>query len=453
MTDTAALADFIATTSYADIPGDVATIAKSAIRDHIGVVLLGGTSAVGNTIRQYAIDTYPGDEATILGGGRANRLGAALANGSFAHIDDFDDTYESIVIHPSAPIVPAALAIAEAEDCTGTEFITAISVGAEVLYRVGQSVYPEHYHNGWHITATVGTLGAAAATASLLDFSAKECRQVLGIAASNAPNSLKRNMGSTIKLTYPGQGAQRGVESALLVTAGITANDAVFEGKNGYCAAMAPGRSETPTIDTTELGSDWALRDLGFKLYPSPVITQTIISTLESVLESEDTQPEDISDIEVFIDDSIDVLKGPTITTGYEGKFSIEFLLALVLVEGSVRPQHFSDDMVADDRIRAAMDRISTKYVNGLFENTYFDYGTRLKITTEDGREITRGQRNPFGMPSNPASDERLREKFVDCATTVFDRIVVDDLNQHIMAIDEPGSITAVFDILAAPTE
>lgn len=447
MSATTTLATFVDSTTIDDVPPDVRDLARRCLRDHVGVALLGSESDAGEQMREYATTAFPGTAATVIGGGTATPQGAALANGTFAHVDDYDDTFDSIVIHPSTPVAPAALAAAEDEDGTGAELLTALVVGSEVLYRVGHAVYPEHYDNGWHLTATVGTFGAAAAAASIYGLETDAIERAFGIAGSNAPTSLKRNMGSEIKLTHPGQGAQRGLEAAIMARAGWTANQQVLDGEKGYPDVMAPGRADT-SVDTDGLGDTWALPDVGFKLYPSAIVTHAGIYALEYLLANEEIDPDEIESIDIEVDESIDVLKHPTLAGPFEAKFSFEFCLGLIVARGSVEPSAFSDPTLADESVQRAMDLVSVVPVSGLFGSEYFGYGARVRVETANGAVYTREQPTPPAMPYEPSDDAALEEKFYACAETVLDEERVTALNDELMTLGDAGTLDPVFELL-----
>ena len=447
MAATTTLARFVEETGIDDVPPDVRALARRCLRDHIGVALLGSESDPGERMREYATTAFTGTTATVIGGGTATPHGAALANGTFAHVDDYDDTFDSIVIHPSTPVAPAALAAAEAENATGMELLTALVVGSEVLSRVGHAVYPEHYDNGWHLTATVGTFGAAAAAASIYGLEADTIERAFGIAGSNAPTSLKRNMGSEIKLTHPGQGAQRGIEAVTMARAGWTANRRVFDGEKGYPDVMAPGRSDT-SVDTDGLGDRWALQDVGFKLYPSAIVTHAGIHALESLLAEEGIDPDRIESIDVEVDESIDVLKHPPLGGPFDAKFSFEFCLGLVVAYGSVRPSAFADSTLTEEPIRRAMDLVSVVPVSGLFGSEYFGYGARVRVETVDGAVYLRDQRRPPAMPYEPSDDAALEEKFRACAGTALGAEAVATLNDELVSLGDGGTLCSVLRLL-----
>src|SRR6056297_403959 len=330
---TEALAAFVSETELSDVPEPPRQKAKEAITDLVGVALYGSHHDIGDRITAFVETESTGDAATMFARGRASATGAALANATYGHAVDYDDTFECIVIHPTSPTVSAALAAAEATDATGADVLTAYLVGVDVAYRTGHSTYPSHYDNGWHSTGTVGTFGAAAAAASVLGLDVDEVRHAFGIAAS-ASSALKKNFGTMTKPLHSGHAAQMGLRAALLADKGFTADRNVFEGELGYGHVMTPDGSYDPTELTNDLGETWAVMDIGYKPYPSGVITHAAMDAFREVLVEHDLGPDDVERVVVSLDDAASkMLHHENPSTGLEAKFSIEFCLASVLRE------------------------------------------------------------------------------------------------------------------------
>jgi 2-methylcitrate dehydratase PrpD len=436
MAETHTLAEFAVTTTFDDIPSDVVERAKRAIKDYVGVALYGSQHAVGDRISSYVEWCLSGDDATVLGRGTASPPGAALANGAFGHAIDYDDTFESIVIHPTSPVFPAALASVEMADGSGRDALTAYIVGCEAAFRTGHATYPSHYDNGWHSTGTVGTFGAAAAAASALGLSVEETEYAFGIAAS-CSSSLKKNFGTMTKPLHAGHAAQMGVRAALLADAGFTADDAVFEGDIGYGRVMTPGGEYDPSAITDGLGERWAVDDIGYKPYPSGVITHAAMDALREVVEREDLQPDDVESVRVALDDAAsEMLIHADPSDALQAKFSIEFCLTAILRERDAGVREFSDEYVADPRTRAVMATVEREFEPNLFGGEFAGYGARVTLTTTDGEEYVGIEKYAPGSPNNPVSDERLDAKFFECAEPTVGRdraatiaAAIDDLD------------------------
>jgi 2-methylcitrate dehydratase PrpD len=419
MTETHSLAEFLADVTLGDVPDQVVGNAKRAIRDYVGVALYGSQHGVGERIASYVDRGLSGDEAAVLGHGTASPPGAALANGTFGHAIDYDDTFESIVIHPTSPAFPAALAGTQVAGGSGRDVLAAYVVGVEAAFRTGHATYPSHYDNGWHSTGTVGTFGAASAAASALGLDVEDIEHALGIAAS-CSSSLKKNFGTMTKPLHAGHAAQMGVRAALLADAGFTADDAVFEGDIGYGRVMTPGGDYDPTEMTHDLGETWAVDDIGFKPYPSGVITHAAMDALRDVVERAGLTPADVETIRVALDDAAsEMLIHADPDDALQAKFSIEFCLAAILREGEAGVREFSDEYVADPRTREVMALVERAFEPNIFGGEFAGYGARVTVTTTTGEEYVATEKHAPGSPNNPLSEGRLDAKFRQCARPV----------------------------------
>ncbi len=441
MGETRILAEFIAQTSFGEIPADIETKAKEAITDMVGVSLYGSQHAVGDHVVSYVETMFPGEQATLLGGGTASPAGAALANGTVAHAVDYDDTFESIVIHPTGPVFSAALAMAESVGATGRDVLTAYVIGVETAYRTGQSVYPSHYDTGWHSTGTAGCFGAVAAAASLAALSATEIQHALGTVASQS-SALKKNFGTMTKPLHPGHAAQMGVRATVLAESGFTADTAIFEGDIGYGAAMTVGDTYDPSEITAGLGDHWAVADIGYKPYPSGVITHAAMDALRNLLLEQQLDTDDIESVTVTLDPAAsEMLHHESPETGLEAKFSIEFCLAAVLRDRDPGIHEFTDEYVTEAETETQMAKIYRDFQPDLFGGDFANYAARLSITTGDGTEFTTEERYAPGSPNNPISEERLRAKFHACAESVLSAEAATSVYQAIETLETEGAL------------
>lgn len=441
MGETQSLAEFIVATPFEAFPADVVAKSKEAIADLVGVALYGSQHGVGERITSYVERASPGDDATMLGRGTASTSGAALANGTFGHAVDFDDTFETIVIHPTSPVFSAALAMGETVGAPGRDILTGYVVGVEAAYRTGHSVYPAHYENGWHSTGTVGTFGAAAAAASVIDLSVEETRHALGIAASGS-SSLKKNFGTMTKPLHSGHAAQVGVRAAMLAAEGFTADVDVLEGQIGYGNVMTMDGSYDASAMTEDLGESWAVMDIGYKPYPSGVITHAAMDALRTLLLEHDLEADDVDDVTVALDDAAsEMLHHENPETGLEAKFSIEFCLAAVIRELDPGVHEFTDEYVNAPETRAEMQKVSRAFEKNLFGGSFANYAAKVTLTTTGGDEYTTAERHAPGSPNNPLSDDRLKRKFDECAAVVLSAEESDTAYDAVSTLDDDGSV------------
>lgn len=447
MDETEVLAENVERTTYDDISADALADAKRAIRDVVGVALYGSHHEVGELVTGYVERSFGIGEATLIGRGTTTGPGAALANGAYAHAIDYDDTFESIVIHPSGPVFSAALAATETVDGTGTDLLTGYVVGVEVAYRVGHSTYPNHYDHGWHSTGTAGSFGAAAAAGSVLGLSVDELRHAFAVVASSS-SSLKKNFGSMTKPLHPGHAAQMGVRGALLAEAGFTGDEAILEGEMGYGNVMTPNGSYDPDVISEGWGEDWAVSEIGFKPYPSGVISHAAMDALRSIVLEHELAPDDVECITVTLEEAAnEMLIHAEPENSLQAKFSIEFCLAAILREREAGVREFSDEYVTAPETRHEIEKVDRDFETNLFDGDFAGYGARVAVETVDGETYVGEEKRAPGSPSNPVDEDRLVAKFTNCAEAVLD---ADDAATAASAIEELEADGALDRMLAA---
>ena len=423
------------------MPAEVRIKSTEAVADFVGVALFGSHHEVGAKTWSYVDRVASGDDATVLGRGTASPPGAALANGTFGHAIDYDDTFESIVLHPTSPVFAAALAAGEYADAAGDEVLAGYVVGVEAAYRTGHATYPAHYDNGWHSTGTLGTFGAAAASARLLDLSASETRHAFGIAASGS-SSLKKNFGTMTKPLHAGHAARVGVEAAMLAADGFTADPDVFEGSIGYGTVMTPGDAYDPSQITEGLGDSWAVTDIGYKPYPSGVITHAAMDGLRQILVDNDLDASDVEAVTVALDDAAsEMLHRENPENALQAKFSIGFCLAAILRERDAGIREFTDEYLDEPGTRAQMEKVTRAFEPNLFGGDFANYAARVRVATADGREFEREETYAPGSPNNPISAGRMRDKFDECATDVPSPAAAADAYEAVRNLDRDGSL------------
>lgn len=450
MDATEALASFVDETELSDVPDEAREKAKEAISDLVGVAVYGSHHEVGEQITRFVEADSPGNVATLFGRGTASSTGAALANATYGHAVDYDDTFESIVIHPTSPVFSAALAAAEAVGASGRDVLAGYVIGVEVAYRTGHSTYPAHYDNGWHSTGTVGTFGATAAAASVMDLETEAIRRAFGISGSMS-SSLKKNFGTMTKPLHSGHAAQMGVRSAKLAANGFTADKNIFNGDIGYGEVMTPDDTYDPNELTKDLGETWGVMDIGYKPYPSGVITHAAMDALREIIVDNDLRPVDVEKVVVSLDDAAsEMLHHENPQTGLEAKFSIEFCLAAVLREGDPGIHEFTDDYVTDPKTREQTGKVERDFKENLFGESFGNYAAHVVVETVDGDSHASEMKHAPGHPTNPISEERLRAKFGECAGDVLDDDDVETAYHAIRNLESEGELDRLLRAVSA---
>jgi 2-methylcitrate dehydratase PrpD len=274
---TSYVADFIVNTRYGDIPADVLELARKSILDGLGLALSGSVADTGEIVRKYLTSTgLAGGGVTVIGSSlKAPPRFAALANGVGIHADDYDDTQLAVakdrvyglLTHPTAPTLPAALALAETRAMTGKDLLLAYNIGVEVETKIGEAINPRHYEDGFHSTGTVGAFGAAATAAKLRGLDREHVLRALGIAGSEAAG-LRENFGTMTKPFHAGRAAESGVVAAEFASLGWTAAEDILEAPRGFFEAAGGGWD--PGAIMGKLGKPWTFISPGISIKPSP---------------------------------------------------------------------------------------------------------------------------------------------------------------------------------------
>jgi 2-methylcitrate dehydratase PrpD len=423
---THALARFIATLDFETLPDDLLTRGRLSILDALGCGLAGSVSDGAQILQHYLGQYRTADGASVIG--TALHLPppfAALANGQAMHADDYDDTLRSHPAsgyhgstHPTGPIVAALLAIAERQGCSGREWVTAYHAGVEAMAKINDALGERHFHSGFHPTATLSVFGAAAAASRLLGLSTDQTVTALGIAGSQAAG-LRQNFGSMMKPFHPGHGAMDGLMAAELAAAGFTASDDILGASRGFFRAYGDDFDSAPIAE--KLGNPWSFVEPGMwlKPFPSGMRTHPAMSQLPGILAKHQITPAAIRTLQVRTNAGVyNTLLHHNPQTGLQGKFSMEFCLAKIVLDGTAGLADFTDDVVQRRDIRAMMARIvyDTYAESEAVEQGYTTVTTLLTFALTDGRTLTERVDYGKGSQDDPMHYGDVADKVRECA-------------------------------------
>jgi 2-methylcitrate dehydratase PrpD len=445
----AALERLAAFASRCAMPSSARRVAASAVLDTVGVMLAGASEPAARIVQSMAADEG-GGACRVLGTAlRASASNAALANGTAAHALDYDDMCFVSLAHPSAPLVAAALAAAELADASGAALLDGYIVGFEIEGRLGRAMNPRHYERGWHCTATIGTIGAAAAVSRILGLDEQATATALAIAASEA-SGLKENFGTMVKPLHAGLAARNAILAAGLARRGLTASAQALDGRQGFLAAMD---SEQPSLTgaIVDLGDRWELLDTGItvKLYPSCAGTHPTLDALLDLRRAERFSGADVESIEVDVDSiTPTVLIYDRPASGLEAKFSMPFCAAAAAIDGRVGIDTFDDARLADPSVAALMARVTMRADPALDGVAPPLTQARLRVRLRDGRELHAVVCGARGYPERPASDEELASKFLACAERCVPRARAERAIAALRDIERAGDIRSLVDLL-----
>jgi 2-methylcitrate dehydratase PrpD len=433
---TESLARFIVTARWDDIPPPVRHQAKRSLMNFFAVALAGcRTGPVDIALRSLA-EFSDRKQATVVGRAeRVDALSAAFLNASSANVHDYCDTHLRTVIHPTAPVAPAVLALAEWRKLSGADLLLAFILGNEVQARVGLAISPSHYNRGWHITSTCGVFGAAAGAGKLAALDERQMVWALGNAATQSAG-LCECLGTPAKSLSVGNAARNGLWSALLAEKGFDGPPEPLAGVQGFYHALA----ETPDLSavTEGLGDSWEIMATSYKPYPCGFVIHPV---LDCVLDWRHEHPTlEVTRVVVRGNPLLAVRTDrPDISTGRESQVSAQHAVAAALVTGKAGLDQFTDACVRDARVLALRGKVEVER-----DDAFSTIAAAVEITTADGTVHKLSQAAARGSDVNPMSDHDLEQKFRTAAAGWDPRYDAGPLIAAIWALDESKDVATL---------
>lgn len=458
------LADFAVACRDVGLPDHVTNDVTGRVLDVLGNCLAGRAESLGPTDPDQAVlravTSWGGTpESGVIGSSeRLPAPSAALINGTLAHALDFDDTHLPSVLHPSASVVPAALAVAEATGASGAQLLSAVAAGIEITNRLGMASYLVEARNslffekGFHATSICGTLGSAAAAGLLYGLDADGIAWAMGIAASMGAGVIEANRtGGTVKRIHCGWAAHSGITAAVLAREGVTGPPTVLEGRFGFFQAYLDGQYDKGAL-LDDLGVRWELIRTVYKPYPSNHFTHPGIDCALA-LRSRGLDPDNIEWAELGV-------AAPTLRTigepreekinprtPYHAKFSGPFTVARALIGGGglgLYLDDFTEKTFSDPQVLALASKVRTvadERATELFPNAF---AAVLRVQTRDGQLLEQRVDSSRGGPEHPLSTADLLVKFRLNASRALPTVQVEALVDAVHGLTEGGAVTDV---------
>jgi 2-methylcitrate dehydratase PrpD len=412
--------DFVVNTRYEDIPANVIELGKKTILDGFGLALAGSVAVSGPIIRGYleAVGLKPGNASVIGTKLKVPARFAALANGIAIHADDYDDTGSAL--HVNAPALPPTFALCEVERRSGKDFMLAYHLGVEVENKVGDAISQRHNGDGFHTTGTVGCFGSVAGCAKLRGLTPAQTARAFGLGGSQA-SGLRDNFGTMTKPFHAGHAAEAGVISADLALLGWTAAEDILEAPLGFY--QAEGGTYDPGQIAGRLGAPWMFASPGdlIKRFPCGTIQQAVMDEMLSLIKANSINATGVEKVEIGGNaNNVNTLFHHHPKTGLEAKFSMEYAVSILLVEGRAGLGEFTDAVVLRPEVQDMIGR-SRFYVDQQYDNrgthreslqSTLVEGNIIRVYMKDGRVITGKSTFAKGSPENPMSYEEVAEKF-----------------------------------------
>ncbi len=437
---TAHIADRGRNLIFQDLPADVIERAKQCLLDWLGVALAGSGQPLTGILRDETLEQGGNGQATLVGSGeRVTAQQAALVNGAASHALDFDDVHSMMTGHPTVPIVPAALALAEFRGLSGTDFITAFVAGFEAECRLGAAM-SGHYETGWHSTGTLGAFGAAVASAHLLALDEEQWGHAMGIAGTQAAG-LKSMFGTMCKPFHAGKAAANGLSAAALAARGFTSNPKVLETAQGFGATQSTNFSPELAISDP---AEFTIRDVLFKHHAACFGTHATINAILGLQEKERLDPNQVQSIDLRVPTAaLAMCNISEPTTALEGKFSLRFTAALALTNSDTTETGFTDSVVAEPHLIALRDRVNV-IGDASGKAGLGGGGTEVTVTLKSGESHV--SRADVYEPERDLDREwtRLTEKYYSLAAPVIGDARAKSLYELVRSLEDVAGMSEV---------
>lgn len=464
-TITQKLVDFVESVQLSDLPQQSTDIARRCILDTFGLYVAGASEPSVRILIDDARDQGGRPDATLLCG-RGGKVPAGLAArvlGTAGHAQDWDDTQVShdplhaygMLTHPSVPVLTAALVTGQyMGGVSGKQLMLAFQTGFEAECKISEWMLPDHYRRGHHSSGTVGTLGACATAAKLLGLKGPDIACAMGIAASLAAG-IRCNFGTMTKPLHVGRAAENGITAALLAKRGFTADPASMDGRWGFMQVLGSGH--TPGKVADGLGNPLSIVSPGvsIKPYPSGILTHQAMDAMLDLVRKHDLQPGDIRKIRFYAASNIlEPIRYPLAKNHLQAKFSMQALLAMIVLRRRAGPREFTDEFVAGDEMQKMQQRIETIHDSEIEAMGYELIRSRLAVETVDGRTLEiQADTRYRGGPSKPMTNAEVEEKFRTCTDGSLTTAQQEKAAGIIWAVESLKDSTALTDILGEVPE
>ena len=450
--ETAQLADFLAATRFADLPAEAIDAAKIFVLDLIGCALGAQRTDEVRIAAEVTRQLGGTPDCSVLGlDFKTSCQNAAYLNGISSHVIELDDTHRSSITHVGAPVIPAALAMAERDKADGATFLASVVVGYEACLRVANAVQPSHWRRGFLSMGTCGTFGAAAAAGHLRGLDATRLRDALGLSGIQAAglNSSIYGEGDMGKRLCPGHAAATGIMSVLLAENGFTGSRNIFEQRKGFCESFADDYDVSRI--TADLGAVWEINRTSLKPYSCCRYNHASIDALLDILKTESVSVADIAEVKVRTYD-IAVTNRPHRThpkTLFDAQMSIPFCLAVVAYKGAAGEAAFTEDVISDRALQSFAQKVVVEADPAMSQAFPREWPAETQVKLKDGRRFVRHVAHPKGEPEAPMSATEIENKFRELADVAITSSAADRVIAAVWDLDRHKDISQVLEAIA----
>ncbi len=430
--------------TFGDLPGDIVARAQHCVLDWCGVAMAGAHEPLVQLLADDALEQGGAPQASLVR--RSERVStqqAALINGAAGHALDYDDVHPAFTGHTTVPLVAALLALAEHRGAPGNDLLTSFVAGFETSCRIGTLLGTPHYDHGFHATATVGTLGVAAACANLLKLDTETTAHAIGIAATQA-SGFKSMFGTMCKPMHAGMAAQRGLHAAQLAARGFTARTDALECEQGFAATLN-GEFNADAALADPDGGYFLLTNL-FKFHAACYLTHAAIESATRLRNDQALKTSDIAACTVFVNPACDkVCNIENPISALEAKFSLRFMTAFALAGADTAAiATYTDAACSDTGLVALRDRVRIT-----FDDSLGRMQSTVRVELRDGGVFDASHDASIPIIDTEAQEKRLTRKFLSLTTPLIGDVRASDLAQIIAKLAESASPTELSNRLA----
>jgi 2-methylcitrate dehydratase PrpD len=423
-------------------PEDVLHEAKRAMLGYFAAAFSGIESPIWQSAKRAMQDVGQRGECTALGTStRWAPQDAAFLNAIAGNVLDFDDTHLPTIIHPSSPVIPVLWALSARLKFTGRDMLSALILSFEAMCRLGNATHPDSYKRGFHVTATCGVVGAAVAAALLKKREHQELKHIIGLAA-NQGAGLIANLATPAKAISVGNAARNGLLAPTFVAAGITASPMALEGQFGFIQATSS--TGNPQALTEQLGSDWEIRRVAQKPYPTGVVLNPVIDASLALRDALGTRVDQIKSIIVtghpLLKDRAD---RPVVTSIPDARLSVQHTVAVTVLRGLPSVRSFHQEAFNDPRVQALAKRVVVQVNEQMSVES-----AHLSMVLNNDQALVSEVAQGRGSLSNPLSDQDLQAKLVNSALSSTPDYDPARLIEKIWMVDRLENAAELFESL-----
>jgi len=433
-----ALVDFVLGLELAAVPPAVIEAANRSMTDWLGTAIRGSIEPLADAIATVISVAGGEPQATVVGRGqRTSALLAALANGAQCHALDFDDTHLPAVLHGSAAVAPVVFALAEWRHASGADALAAFIAGFELETRIGRVIGKRLTERGWHVTATVGTFGAAAAAGRMLGLDAHQLAHALGIAGTQAAG-LVQSFGTMAKPLHPGKAAMNGLLAALLAREGFTGSTAMLDAPDGLAGTFV-GVTDLGAA-AEDFGKRWELLQNSTKFYAACHLLHATIDAGRAIRARTPLAADAIESVRCRVTPlTLKAADQRDPKTPLAAKFSVRFCAAMALLRGDAGEAEFTEASLGDPAVARVMARVTPEGDDSLTIPA-----AQMTVRLADGRVIDERITAARGTPDHPGTRDDLETKFRRLAETVLPVPRVAELTAALRGLAEAKDVAGI---------